>query len=123
MTGQIIHESGNLRLEIRENEKEITVLWFGKSAERDPGKFLIPVLKEIIEKAVVNDQIVILDFCKFEYMNSSTITPIVRLLSHIDPEIKSVKLFYDKSLRWQVMNFSALQVLNARDKRIEITGV
>jgi len=123
MTDKITYEHGKLTLEIKESQNNITIQWLGKSTDREPALFLAPVLNEVIEKAVTSNKILIMDFAALEYMNSSTITPIVRLLSHLDKSLASVQIFYNKNLRWQALNFSALQVLNTRDPRIVITGV
>ena len=118
-----VHESGSLRLEIIENENDISVIWLGKSTDREPGKFLIPILTEAVHKAAVSEKIVIFDFCNLEYLNSSTITPIFRIVSKLDISLKEFKILFQKNIRWQVLNFSALHVLSTRDPRIEISGI
>ena len=42
MNQQKVFKSGPLTLEVTDSEPDITVRWLGKSAERDPGKFIAP---------------------------------------------------------------------------------
>ncbi len=64
-----------------------------------------------------------LDFRNIEYFNSSTITPVVRLIEEAKRRAVSMVINYDKKLRWQELSFSALQVFHTGDQRIRIQGV
>ncbi len=118
-----IFENGNLKLEVKEDNEGITIIFKGKSTEREPGRFLIPILKGCLDKASEDRKSLVMDFRMLEYMNSSTITPIVRLLSTLNKEIPKVQLQYSEKLRWQAINFSALDFITSHDSRIEVKGV
>jgi len=55
-------------------------------------------------------------------MNSSTITPIIKILERAKRGSTHVTVLYDKSLKWQDLIFSALTIFTTKDKRVEIRG-
>lgn len=117
-----IMDSGDLKIGISEDESLISISWSGRSTERDPGKFLNPVLGEAFKTADTEGKSVLLDFKNLEYMNSSTVTPVVKILSDAGKGIKSILIKYNNKFRWQQVSFSALQVFAAKDTRISIVG-
>jgi len=64
-----------LRLELTETSDAVYVKWFGRSTDREPGHFILPVLITALQLATGANKGVVLDFHKAEYFNSSTITP------------------------------------------------
>ena len=64
----------------------------------------------------------ILDFCNIEYMNSSTITPIIKILERAKRSKVSATVIYLGALKWQHLIFSALEIFQTKDKRIVIQG-
>jgi hypothetical protein len=56
-------------------------------------------------------------------MNSSTITPIIKVLERGKKGKNKITVIYEKSLRWQEVNFSALKIFETTDQRIEIKGL
>lgn len=119
--GKIL-EHDQLKLEIMEGTNDINIKWLGKSIDRDPSKFLNPVLKDLLDSANTGKKSVMLDFRGLEYMNSSTITPIVHILAQMGSEVPSVTLLYNKQLRWQDISFSALKIFKVKDSRVEVRG-
>jgi len=117
-----ILENEQLKLEISDEPDVITVKWLGKSIERDPAKFLNPVLKEIFETANSGRKSILMDFRNLEYMNSSTITPIVKILAETGRDVVKVSIIYSKMLRWQDISFSALKIFKVKDSRVEVRG-
>lgn len=114
--------SRDLSLDIEETESEITVTWRGKSTAREPTAFLVPILADVFNKGVSTERKVVFDFRPLEYMNSSTITPIIRILDEARRGSAQVKIVYNSSLKWQQLSFTALEVFQTEDKRIEIIG-
>ena len=113
-----IIKNNDLTLRIHESEKDITVYWEGRSTERDPSIFLSPIFNGIIEK----NKKIILNFKGFEFMNSSTITPLLKLMDHISNNNGEILILYNKDLRWQEMSFSALEIFKTKNHRINIIG-
>jgi hypothetical protein len=117
------YTSHALSLDVVEEQAGITVTWRGRSTARDPAEFLIPILTRALDRAMELKRPLVLDFRSLEYFNSSTITPVVRLMEETKRRGASLVVNYDKKLRWQELSFSALQVFHTGDQRIRISGV
>jgi len=94
-----------------------------KSSDRDPGKFITPILSSMLERGGNGSKRIVLDFQKLLYLNSSTITPIIRLLDEARRGSHRITVTYQKGTKWQDLSFSALQIFKTRDERIQILGV
>lgn len=114
--------NNSLEIKISENEDSIKLTWSGKSTDREPGKFISPILLDMIKRSTDAEKRVILDFCRLTYMNSSTITPIIKVLERAKKGRNKITVMYEKTLRWQEVNFSALRIFETADRRVEIKG-
>ena len=56
--------NNSLELKVTENEDSINLTWFGKSIDREPGKFINPILLDLIKQSTDTGKRVILDFCQ-----------------------------------------------------------
>ena len=117
------YTNNNLSIEVVENQKCIDVKWDGKSIDREPGQFISPILVKVLEIAVTMNKRIIMDFQNLSYMNSSTITPIIKILDRAKKGMTKITILYRKSLKWQELNFSALEVFRTDDNRLEIKGL
>jgi len=115
--------SNLLRIEVQEDNDSIVAYWSGKSVDRNPGKFINPILVGILHKSSDLKKRIILDFQKLDYMNSSTITPVIKILERAKRGKAQVTVLYKKLLKWQDLSFSALEIFQTRDKRVEIKGL
>jgi hypothetical protein len=113
---------GDLTLELSRVSGELRLAWQGKSAERDPSRFLVPVLAEAMETARVNGLPLVMDFSGLDYMNSSTFTPVVKALDESRRLSVPVVLEYSLSRKWQALSFSALRTFETLDGRIKVRG-
>ena len=123
MNDKQIFENGLLKLEVMENSDSISVDWKGKSTERNPGKFITPILLRILKNSSDKNKRIVLDFRNLLYMNSSTITPIIKILERARKSNKNLTVLYNKSLKWQELNFSAIEIFQTKDQRILIKGI
>ena len=112
-----------LTIEVIENESTIDVNWEGKSIDREPSKFVAPILVKVLEMASALNKRIIMDFQSLSYMNSSTITPIIKILDRVKNGMTKITITYQKKLKWQELNFSALEVFRTEDNRLEIKGL
>lgn len=115
--------SNLLRIEVQEDNDSIVAYWSGKSVDRNPGKFITPILVGILNKSSDLKKRIILDFQELDYMNSSTITPLIKILERAKRGKAQVTVLYKKLLKWQDLSFSALEIFQTRDKRVEIKGL
>lgn len=63
-----------------------------------------------------------MDFRELEFMNSSTVTPVAKMLEHGKKGTVSITVFYNHSKKWQELSFSALKIFETKDGRISVTG-
>lgn len=118
-----IYTNKFLKVEIVEAETSIGVKWEGKSIDREPSKFLSPILVEVLEMASGLNKRIIMDFQNLSYMNSSTITPIIKILDRAKKGVIKITILYQKALKWQELNFSALEIFRTKDHRLDIKGL
>ena len=113
---------GSLHLEWHEDAANVTVLWTGRSVAREPGLFILPIMTRAMECAQRHEKRVVLDFRQLEYLNSSTITPVIRTLEQAKRGSNQVTVLYTSALKWQALAFSALYLFGTADGRIQIQG-
>jgi hypothetical protein len=113
---------GELTLELTRTGNELRLAWQGKSAERDPSRFLVPILEQAMEIARNGKLPLVLDFSTLDYMNSSTFTPVVKALDESRRLSVPVVLEYSLSRKWQALSFSALRTFETLDGRIKVRG-
>ena len=116
------HTNNALTVEVTETSDAITVTWLGKSISRKPSSFLTPILTDALSTATGSEKTVVIDFRRLQYMNSSSITPVIKILERAKKGTVPVQIIYDESQRWQDLSFSALEIFETRDNRIEIRG-
>jgi anti-anti-sigma factor len=116
------HERGDLAIDVAEHGDALVLAWRGRSDAREPGCFLVPVLDAAFERARGGDLRLVLDFTAVEYMNSSTFTPVVKLVAQARAAGVRVALEYARARSWQALSFSALRTFETRDGRITVSG-
>ncbi len=112
-------KEGELEITIRGGRKGL-ITWKGRSESREPSAVLNPYLKKEIEGLSCSELEV--DFTKLNYMNSSTVPPIIQMVKNLNTKGISTKVYYDKSLRWQVASFKALETISRSLKNIDVLG-
>ena len=115
--------SNLLQLEVKENEISFNIKWKGISIEREPTKLIAPILTNIIKKSSDRNKSVLLDFRELSYMNSSTITPVIKILERAKRSKTQIEVYYKKSLKWQDLIFSALEIFQTKDRKVQIKGI
>lgn len=111
-----------LSIEVTEKDDSIEIKWTGKSTNRSPSKFITPILVNVLKVSSEHNKRIVLDFRSLDYMNSSTITPIIKVLERAKKGKTQVSIIYNKAIKWQDLNFSALKIFETKDKRVEIIG-
>lgn len=118
-----IFTSNLMSLEVKENDTSINIKWTGVSIEREPSKFITPILVNAIKNSSDRNKRIILDFRELAYMNSSTITPVIKILERAKRGETQIEVLYQKSMKWQDIIFSALEIFQTKDRRVEIKGL
>jgi hypothetical protein len=109
-----------LVIDVQDAQGELRLVWSGRSTDRDPGKFLMPIFQDLLERVRGDPKRITMDFTKVEYMNSSTFAPIVKLLDMARRSVASITLEYTQSRKWQTLSFSALRTFETPDGRIAV---
>ncbi|GBF37027.1 hypothetical protein [Leptospira johnsonii] len=116
-----IFSEDQLQLEII-NGDPIEVRWLGKSVQRNPSQFIIPTLSDVMKRGSNENKMVVWDFTHLDYMNSSTITPVIKILETVKKGSGKIRLIYNKDKKWQDLSFSALRIFETKDGRIQVVG-
>ena len=123
MSDAMTYTNLDLKIEVLDKPDTIQVNWYGKSDQRNPTQFLVPILLDVLKKGITENKLIIWNLRDLEYMNSSGITPIIKGLEQAKKNSQNkVQVFYDKSKKWQDLNFSALKIFQTQDRRIELIG-
>lgn len=117
--------NGELLIKSQVADGVARLLWTGKSAEANPGDFLNPYLESVIQEASGQSLKLELDFTEMEYMNSSTVPPLIRALAAMNKSGVGGAILYKKSLKWQEASFKAMEnvVRIQKFKEIAVRGV
>jgi hypothetical protein len=87
-------ERGELVIAFEQSADQASMTWRGVSDSRNPDEFLEPVFRHVLFKAQ-GCQLEI-DFTELEFMNSSTVSPIISLLKKLDAaKISTSVIFSD----------------------------
>ena len=121
MESTISHTSEDLTITLSENEA-IVLKWLGRSMMRNPGGFVTPILLDALNASSRTQKRLVLDFTELEYMNSSTITPVIKILERVRRGRNELTVLYNRSLQWQELSFSALRIFQTADSRVAIKG-
>jgi len=116
------YTNDQMRIDVSHESGAIVVRFHGKSMLRDPNDFLMPILLRVLGEANTERKRLQLDFRSLAYMNSSTMTPVIKVLEQARVGDGMVTVMYRKALKWQDISFSALVIFQTPDGRIEIQG-
>ena len=107
-----------LKLDLSDGDDELIVRWSGKSSDREPSRFLAPLFQKVLAEA--EQRCVVMDFSALDYMNSSTFTPLVKLLAAARGSTRRLRLEYSRDRKWQALSFVALKSFETPNGRITL---
>lgn len=113
------YQADELMIDSLAEEGKLVVRWLGRSDGTDPNGTLRPLL-EAVSADVSKAQSVEFDFRSLEYMNSSTIRPILKLVQGASGSAANVRVVYDKSKTWQRLSFMAIGAALSSLSNVEI---
>lgn len=113
-------EHGALKITIGESSGTARLAWSGKSEDREPGALLTPYLQDAVRE--FQGKTFEVDFTKLEYMNSSTVPPIIHFIKDLESSGSKTTIFYDKDSKWQAASFKALETISTTMKHITVQG-
>ncbi|MDJ0765809.1 MAG: hypothetical protein QNJ97_22685 [Myxococcota bacterium] len=97
---------GALKIVSEEENEARKLSFFGRSDTREPAEVLNPFFNTVLSSGTDH---LILDFSKLEFMNSSTISPLVQFMHKLNKRSRKTTITYDASTKWQDVSFRALK--------------
>lgn len=112
-------ESGSLKILISIKDNVTTLTFEGKSSEREPAKILNPFFEKILSD--LRGELIV-DFRPLDFMNSSTVIPLIQFIKKLEEkEIKTI-FYYNKESKWQATSFQAFITITKQLKYINFEG-
>jgi hypothetical protein len=90
----------------------IEVFWSGASNAPDPAQALKPFFTLLMAEAETKRARIEMHFEHLTYLNSSTVSALIRLVEGAAKAGVAMEFFYDGSLRWQEHNFKTIALLH-----------
>ncbi len=112
--------SGTLRIVLNKRGSESSMSWIGQSDERNPSASLTPYLDSVISD--LKGTHLTIEYSRLEYMNSSTVPPIIQFLKKLNINGIKTIVTYDASSKWQRASFKALETLSLMMNNVTVKG-
>ena len=117
MAAKTTFEHADLTILLTETVRGATMSWRGTSDARDPSAFLEPVFGRVID--LVGGRDLTIDFTGLEFMNSSTVSPIIALLKKLNEKgIRSRVVFGSDD--WQRVHMRCLRTITRVLQNVQI---
>lgn len=113
----------DLEILVDRNENTLRLEWKGSIHSADPGDYLDPYLDLLVDTASSNGLSIVCDFSKLEYMNSSSIPPLIHLLRECGERELKAEFTYDANRKVQTASFRALDVIARKSSFTSVKGV
>lgn len=114
-------KKSSLSIVTKDAGNKAVMSWIGKSDFKHPASYLMPYLDDFVSELSKTE--LAIEFSRVEYMNSSTVPPLIQLLKSLNERGIKTTITYNKNAHWQVMSFKALETLAKLLDNIEIKGV
>lgn len=113
------HES--LRIEADYDAQPARITLTGTIDWRDPSKVLNPFVDQMVTRLAGRSCTV--DFSRLDYMNSSSVTPILRMVKAFANNHVTAEIQYSVNVDWQRASFRALNAIAMRLPTVKVIGV
>lgn len=108
-------EKEGLRVVPRRIASSVTIAWFGTSDSRSPGEWLDPYLSALArELGEIGGLTCRVDLTKLEYMNSSSVGPLMRFVKELDQAEVTTKMVFSSAVEWQQTSSRAFKIVAMR---------
>jgi anti-anti-sigma regulatory factor len=112
-------ELETLKIQVESNNGTLLLAFIGVSDHRDPS----PLLKKYFEEVLAESSATIeLDFCKLEFMNSSTTTALLFIIKKLEEKARQATIIFDIHSAWQKIAFSAIEAVTANSQYVQVRG-
>ncbi len=114
------YKGGSLEIVASRTGSTTSLIWKGKSDDRNPSVSLDPYFDGILE--VLKGTELTVDFMSLEYMNSSTVPPIIKFCKKLNSNNINAVFKYDASSKWQAATFKAFETFSRMLPHLTIDG-
>jgi anti-anti-sigma regulatory factor len=111
------YQHEGLTLVVRRLGTKATVLWQGVSDSRHPAQFLNPVIDELGDSLQNTD--VTIDLRHLQYMNSSTVQPLIAMIRRLDANGRPVRVVF-LDVDWQRTHRNCMSAMARTFKNVQI---
>ena len=112
--------NSSLAIRLNQTGSKTLMSWMGQSDDRNPSLSLNPYLDRLAENLKGTE--LTIRFAQLEYMNSSTVPPIIQFMKKLDTDGVRTVITYDARSKWQSASFKALETLALMMKNISVRG-
>ena len=114
-------KADNFEIKVINQNNQIKIQWFGRSEARNPAKLLNPYFENMLSK--LKDKQVAIDYTELEFMNSSTVPPIIKFIKSCSQSASSIVVNYNMNLEWQTASFKPIQTVCLVLKNVTVAGI
>ena len=112
--------SGALQINISVEDNKAFMTWLGQSDSRNPASELNPYLDSLVDELKPTE--LTIKFNDLEYMNSSTVPPIIQFLKKLNTNEIKTMITYNATSKWQAASFKALETFSGILNFITVQG-
>lgn len=110
-----------INVEVEENKNLVRVIWSGTSDDISPSKILTPFLSNIAD--TIGTKKLSIELYDLEFMNSSTVPPIVQFIKYCSQKNIEILILYSSSKEWQKFSFKSFETFAIVYKNLKISAV
>jgi anti-anti-sigma regulatory factor len=110
-----------LTIQISKIDGGVTMAWEGISDAREPERVLGTLLRRLATE--LKGQNATMDFRRFEYMNSATVSLIIQFIKLLDEQGTPLTLIYDTEVGWQRINCQCMRAIARTLNHLQVKGV
>ncbi len=120
--GEELYNRDRLIISHATTQLRYTLFWRGECDFRDPTEALGPTLRGVLPE--LRDRRLVLDFRGLNFMNSSSVSPILMFIKAACSRGIPVHLIYNVNLSWQRTTASSMRALSRslRNLSVELQG-
>jgi anti-anti-sigma regulatory factor len=107
-----------MRVSLLEQEGQIVVSWGGVFDAVNPNTTLGEFLAK--QSDVLRSKEVLVDFSKTEFLNSTTLSVMLRFVKELDGIISKLTLLFDTAESWQMVSFRCMKAISRTLKHTEV---
>jgi hypothetical protein len=109
-----------LTIDVTHTGGAVRIVWRGESDIREPSEALVPFLLRLADG--LKARRVTIDFRKFAYMNSATVSPIIQFVRRLDTNGAETVILYDRVVDWQRVNFNCMKTIARTLSHVQVQG-